>query len=169
MNQEPESHEHGPSITELTEGLSKFARVLQEAVTLRKAHKPYLMIAGDPQIIEAINRLVSEPTKTTITAIVCERGLEDPEAKALFQAWTDAHLARIELTVANNDPSPGIAFLVTTAGMYFSAGYYDEALDALNNAKHVAISTKHPELIEELQIDTRIQKVQAATGNESGS
>ena len=105
---------------------------------------------------------MSEPTKMKITDIVCERGLEDPEAKELFEAWTAAHQARIELTVENNDPKPGIAFLVTTAGVYFSAGYYDEAIDALNDAKQLAMSTEHPELIEELQIDNRLQKILAA-------
>lgn len=161
QSESPEHHQE-PTIAELTVGLGKFARVLEEAVTLRKAHKPYLMIAGDPQILEAINRLVSEPTKKTITDIVCDRGLDDPEAKALFEAWIATHHARIELTVDNDNPAPGIAFLVTTAGVYFSAGYYDEAIDTLNDAKHLAISTQHPELIEELQIDTRLQKILAA-------
>lgn len=158
-----ESPQHEPSITELTEGLSKFARILEEAVTLRKAHKPWQMIAGDPQILEAINRLVSEPTKQKITDTVCERGLEDPEAKALFQAWIAAHHARIELTVENNNPQQGIAFLVTTAGVYFSAGYYDEAIDSLNDAKHLATSTDHVGLIKEFQIEQRLQKILAAT------
>lgn len=162
MDQNHESDNREPSILELTAGLSKFARVLQEAVTLRKAHKPYMMIAGDPQILEAINRLVSEPTKKTITDIISERGLEDPEVKELFEAWVAAHHARIELTVENNNPQPGIAFLVTTAGVYFSAGYYDKAIDALNDAKHLAISTKNPQLIEELHINARLQKIQAA-------
>ena len=153
----PIPDEGEPSITELADGIGKFARVLQEAVTLRRTGKAYMAVASDKQILEAINRLVSEPTKMKITGIVRTNGLDDPETERLFKAWVDANLARIELTTEANDPRPGIAFLVTRAGMYFSAGYLEEASEDLEDAKNIAMSTSNADLIEELRIEEKIK------------
>ncbi len=154
----PIPNEGEPTVTELADGIGKFARILQEAVEFRRAGKAYMAVASDRQILEAINRLVSEATKMKITGIVRANGLGDPETKRLFKAWVDANLARIELTTEANDPRPGIAFLVTRAGVYFSAGYLEEALEDLEDAQNAAISTGNPDLIEELHIEERIQR-----------
>lgn len=86
----------------------------------------------------------SEAERQLIQALR-EKGVEDPETRALLQKWAEGEETKAEAaTQARVEAS--IAFERKRAKLYLEAGFVNEALDALEDARMQAHQIQNQEL-----------------------
>ena len=84
------------------------------------------------------------PENARLINLLRERGLEDKETRELLNSWA---LEQEKWAGNSKDyPAAQIEVNLRTARLYFSAGYFDEALDNFEWASTQALNEKRDEL-----------------------
>ena len=91
-----------------------------------------------------------ESAEQRLARLLKEKGVEDPEARDLLDAWTREQEKRVE---EGNDPAAKIEFNLKRARLYFEAGYAEEALENFKAARMQAWNENREKLYEAIMTE----------------
>lgn len=84
-----------------------------------------------------------------VVSILKERGFEDPEARALFNAWSDQREAEVNV---ESTPDASLMYAIEVADVYSDAGFTDAAYDAYEDAIEFAYQFGQDDIVTLLEL-----------------